>query len=122
MPPHRSFEALDRSDHRQALERSDDGALGEGFFLDLLRNNFSEDEARAQLDTAIGWGRTRSSSNTTPTPTRSPSAAPIITLVDRVRRTMAVIYKLMDLGHGIGQWPTLRAASEEVPRYLDVTS
>ena len=42
---------------RQALERSDDGALGEGFFLDLLRSNFSEDEARAQLDTAIGWGR-----------------------------------------------------------------
>jgi NitT/TauT family transport system ATP-binding protein len=42
---------------RQALERSDDGALGEGFFLDLLRRNFSEDEARAQLDTAIGWGR-----------------------------------------------------------------
>ncbi len=33
---------------------------------------------------------------------------------------MAVIYKLMDLGHGIGQWPTLRAASEEVPRYLEL--
>jgi len=42
---------------RHALERSDDGALGEGFFLDLLRRNFSEDEARAQLDTAIDWGR-----------------------------------------------------------------
>jgi NitT/TauT family transport system ATP-binding protein len=40
-----------------ALETTEDGTLGEGFFLDLLRRGFSEDEARAQLHVAIDWGR-----------------------------------------------------------------
>jgi NitT/TauT family transport system ATP-binding protein len=40
-----------------ALASTDDGTLGEGFFLDLLRRGFSEDEARAQLNIAIDWGR-----------------------------------------------------------------
>jgi NitT/TauT family transport system ATP-binding protein len=42
---------------RRALEHSSDGALREGFFIDLLAGNYSRDEARAQLDTAIDWGR-----------------------------------------------------------------
>jgi NitT/TauT family transport system ATP-binding protein len=31
--------------------------LREGFFLDLLRRGFSDEEARRQLDIAIDWGR-----------------------------------------------------------------
>jgi NitT/TauT family transport system ATP-binding protein len=42
---------------RLALNRADDGALKEAFFLDLLRRHYSADEARAQLETAIDWGR-----------------------------------------------------------------
>jgi len=42
---------------RRALEHSGDGALREGFFIDLLAGHYSRDEARAQLDTAIDWGR-----------------------------------------------------------------
>ena len=42
---------------RRALEHSSDGALREGFFIDLLSSHYSRDEARAQLDTAIDWGR-----------------------------------------------------------------
>ena len=42
---------------RLALARADDGALKEAFFLDVLRRHYSADEARAQLDTAIDWGR-----------------------------------------------------------------
>ena len=42
---------------RRALEHSSDGALREGFFTDLLAGRHSRDEARAQLDTAIDWGR-----------------------------------------------------------------
>jgi NitT/TauT family transport system ATP-binding protein len=41
----------------EALGRSDDGELGEGFFLDILRRSYSADEARRQLDLAIDWGR-----------------------------------------------------------------
>jgi NitT/TauT family transport system ATP-binding protein len=41
----------------RSLEATKDGTLGEGFFLDVLRRGFSEDEARQQLDTAIAWGR-----------------------------------------------------------------
>jgi NitT/TauT family transport system ATP-binding protein len=41
----------------RALESTQDGTLNERLFLDLLRRGFSEDEARAQLDTAIDWGR-----------------------------------------------------------------
>ncbi|MGO9958650.1 MAG: AAA-associated domain-containing protein [Solirubrobacteraceae bacterium] len=47
---------LVRRIHR-ALEHSSDGALREGFFIDLLASDYSRDEARAQLDTAIDWGR-----------------------------------------------------------------
>jgi len=39
------------------LRATSDGTLREGFFLDLLRRGFSEDEARRQLDIAIDWGR-----------------------------------------------------------------
>ncbi len=41
----------------KALEATRDGNLGEGFFLDLLRRGFSEDEARQQLRIAVDWGR-----------------------------------------------------------------
>jgi NitT/TauT family transport system ATP-binding protein len=41
----------------RALETTSDGTLNERFFLDLLGRGFSEEEARAQLDTAIDWGR-----------------------------------------------------------------
>jgi NitT/TauT family transport system ATP-binding protein len=34
-----------------------DGSIREGFFIDLLHHHFSRDESRAQLDTAIDWGR-----------------------------------------------------------------
>jgi NitT/TauT family transport system ATP-binding protein len=47
---------LVRRIHR-ALGHSADGALREGFFLDLLNRLYSPEEARAQLDTAIDWGR-----------------------------------------------------------------
>ncbi|MGD0453971.1 MAG: nitrate/sulfonate/bicarbonate ABC transporter ATP-binding protein [Solirubrobacteraceae bacterium] len=42
---------------QRALEHSSDGALREGFFIDLLASHYSRDEARAQLETAIDWGR-----------------------------------------------------------------
>ena len=41
----------------RALEATNDGTLNERFFLDLLGRGFREEEARAQLDTAIDWGR-----------------------------------------------------------------
>jgi NitT/TauT family transport system ATP-binding protein len=41
----------------RALETTADGTLNERFFLDLLGRGFTEEEARAQLDTAIDWGR-----------------------------------------------------------------
>jgi NitT/TauT family transport system ATP-binding protein len=40
-----------------ALTTTKDGNLGEGFFLDLLRRGFSEDEAHEQLRIAVDWGR-----------------------------------------------------------------
>jgi NitT/TauT family transport system ATP-binding protein len=40
-----------------ALGASIDGNLPEGFFLDILRRGFSDEEARHQLDIAIDWGR-----------------------------------------------------------------
>jgi len=33
------------------------GIWGEGFFPDLLRRGFSEEEAREQLRIAVDWGR-----------------------------------------------------------------
>jgi NitT/TauT family transport system ATP-binding protein len=41
----------------RSLRATKDGTLGEGFFLDLLRRGFSEEEVRRQLDIAIQWGR-----------------------------------------------------------------
>ena len=41
----------------KALEATQDGTLGEGFFLDILRRGFSEEEAHQQLRIAIDWGR-----------------------------------------------------------------
>ena len=41
----------------RSLRRTEDGNLGEGFFLDLLRRGFAEDEARHQLEIAVDWGR-----------------------------------------------------------------
>jgi len=41
----------------KGLHATNDGTLREGFFLDLLRRGFSDDEARRQLDIAIDWGR-----------------------------------------------------------------
>lgn len=41
----------------KALRNSDDGALRDDFFLDLLRGGYTEKRARRQLDIAIGWGR-----------------------------------------------------------------
>ena len=39
------------------LRATGDGTLREGFFLDLLRRGFTDDEARQQLNIAIDWGR-----------------------------------------------------------------
>ena len=47
---------LVRRIHR-ALSHAVDGNLREGFFLDLLHSHYSPEESRAQLDTAIDWGR-----------------------------------------------------------------
>jgi NitT/TauT family transport system ATP-binding protein len=41
----------------KGLQATNDGTLRDGFFLDLLRRGFSDDEARRQLDIAIDWGR-----------------------------------------------------------------
>jgi len=41
----------------RALQRTTDGTLSERFFLDLLGRTFTENDARAQLDVAIDWGR-----------------------------------------------------------------
>ncbi|QWL33083.1 nitrate/sulfonate/bicarbonate ABC transporter ATP-binding protein [Rathayibacter toxicus] len=40
-----------------ALENSNDGALRDDFFRDLLRRRFSAGEAEKQLEIAIDWGR-----------------------------------------------------------------
>jgi NitT/TauT family transport system ATP-binding protein len=40
-----------------ALAASIDDNLPVGFFLDILRRGFSDEEARHQLDIAIDWGR-----------------------------------------------------------------
>ncbi len=41
----------------RGLERSIDGALPAGFYRDILRRSFSEEETQRQLDIAIDWGR-----------------------------------------------------------------
>lgn len=40
-----------------ALRAKADGRMTDEFFLDVLDEHFSDDEARRQLDTAIRWGR-----------------------------------------------------------------
>jgi len=41
----------------QALKAKSNRTLDEDFFRDLLDEQFSEEESRRQLDTAIQWGR-----------------------------------------------------------------
>jgi len=41
----------------RALDSTKDGTMNERFFLDLLGHAFGEEDAVAQLETAIGWGR-----------------------------------------------------------------
>jgi NitT/TauT family transport system ATP-binding protein len=41
----------------RALRGSMDGTLPAGFFIDILRNNFGEEDAANQLDVAVNWGR-----------------------------------------------------------------
>ena len=41
----------------RTLENSDDGAIRDDFFLDLLRRGLSDENAKHQLDVAIDWGR-----------------------------------------------------------------
>jgi len=41
----------------QALENTPSHILPEEHFLDILKKHFGEEEAQAQLDTAINWGR-----------------------------------------------------------------
>lgn len=41
----------------RALEHSNDGALRDDFFRDLLRRAFSAEDAQKQLELAIDWGR-----------------------------------------------------------------
>jgi NitT/TauT family transport system ATP-binding protein len=41
----------------RSLEAKADHSLPDTFFLDLLDEHFSEEEAKAQLETAINWGR-----------------------------------------------------------------
>jgi NitT/TauT family transport system ATP-binding protein len=41
----------------RALQAKSDRTLPDDFFHDLLDEHFSEDETRAQLETAINWGR-----------------------------------------------------------------
>jgi NitT/TauT family transport system ATP-binding protein len=41
----------------RALQRSADGGLRRGFFVEILRRHFSDKEAAVQLDVAIDWGR-----------------------------------------------------------------
>jgi NitT/TauT family transport system ATP-binding protein len=41
----------------RALANKSDHSVSEEFFLDMLDEQFSDDECRAQLDTAINWGR-----------------------------------------------------------------
>lgn len=42
---------------RRALEAKSDHSVPEEFFLDMLDEQFSEEECQRQMDTAIAWGR-----------------------------------------------------------------
>ena len=41
----------------RALENKSDHTVPEEFFLDMLDEQFSEEETQRQLETAINWGR-----------------------------------------------------------------
>jgi NitT/TauT family transport system ATP-binding protein len=42
---------------RRALESKSDHTVPEDFFLDMIDEQFSEEESRRQMETAITWGR-----------------------------------------------------------------
>ncbi len=42
---------------RRALEAKSDHTVPEEFFLDMLDEQFSEDESQRQIETAVNWGR-----------------------------------------------------------------
>jgi len=42
---------------RRALESKSDHTVPEDFFLDMLDEQFSEDESQLQIQTAVTWGR-----------------------------------------------------------------
>jgi NitT/TauT family transport system ATP-binding protein len=42
---------------RRALEAKSDHTVPEEFFLDMLDEQFSEEECLRQIDTAVAWGR-----------------------------------------------------------------
>jgi NitT/TauT family transport system ATP-binding protein len=42
---------------RRALEAKSDHTVPEDFFLDMLDEQFSEEESQRQLETAVNWGR-----------------------------------------------------------------
>lgn len=42
---------------RRALETKSDHTVPEDFFLDMLDEQFSEEESLRQLETAVTWGR-----------------------------------------------------------------
>src|SRR5208283_1816304 len=42
---------------RRALESKSDHTVPEDFFLDMLDEQFSEEECQRQMETAVTWGR-----------------------------------------------------------------
>ena len=42
---------------RRALEAKSDHTVPEEFFLDMLDEQFSDDESQRQIETAVNWGR-----------------------------------------------------------------
>ena len=42
---------------RRALDSKSDHTVPEDFFLDMLDEQFSEEESQRQLETAVAWGR-----------------------------------------------------------------
>ncbi|MGB6193930.1 MAG: AAA-associated domain-containing protein, partial [Terracidiphilus sp.] len=41
----------------RAIEAKSDHTVSEAFFLDMIDEQFSEEESRRQMETAITWGR-----------------------------------------------------------------
>jgi len=42
---------------RRALDAKSDHTVPEDFFLDMLGEQFSEEESQQQIETAVAWGR-----------------------------------------------------------------